>query len=94
MLTLRPRVAKAAPTPAPATAPIAAPPTLVSPTGGASAPLAVTFKWNHVINPQDSGYQLQVTATRDDEINGRAIVNVLLQPTFSIDFVAVTLVLQ
>jgi hypothetical protein len=41
-------------------APIAAPPTLVSPTGGASAPLAVTFKWNHVINPQDSGYQLQV----------------------------------
>jgi len=41
-------------------APIAAPPTLVSPTGGTSAPLAVTFTWNHVINPQDSGYQLQV----------------------------------
>ena len=41
-------------------APIAAPPTLVSPTGGASASLAVTFKWNHVINPQDSGYQIQV----------------------------------
>ena len=39
-------------------------------------------------------YQLAVTATRDDEINGRAIVNAVLKPTFSIDFVAVTLVLQ
>ena len=37
---------------------------------------------------------LEVTATRRDEIEGRAVVNVLLQPTFSIDFVAVTLVLQ
>ena len=40
------------------------------------------------------GYTLEVTATRDDEINGRAIVNVILQPTFSIDFIAVTLVLE
>ena len=40
------------------------------------------------------GYTLDVTATRQDEIAGRAIVNVVLQPTFSIDFVAVTLVLQ
>ncbi len=40
------------------------------------------------------GYQLEVTATRADEIAGRAMVNVFLQPTFSIDFVAVTLVLQ
>jgi len=39
-------------------------------------------------------YTLQVTATRQDEINGRAIVNALIRPTFSIDFVAVTLVLQ
>jgi hypothetical protein len=39
-------------------------------------------------------YNLEVTATRDDEINGRAIVNAILKPTFSIDFVAVTLVLQ
>jgi hypothetical protein len=39
------------------------------------------------------GYTLEVTATRDDEINGRAIVNAVLQPTFSIDFIAVTLVL-
>src|SRR5262249_3725497 len=39
---------------------IAAPPTLVSPTGGVSDPLAVTFTWNHVVNPQSSAYQLQV----------------------------------
>lgn len=41
-----------------------------------------------------TGYSLQVTATRADEIAGRAIVNAVLQPTFSIDFVAVTLVLE
>lgn len=41
-----------------------------------------------------TGYELSVTATRQDEIAGRAVVNVVLQPTFSIDFVAVTLVLQ
>ena len=40
------------------------------------------------------GYSVQVSATRQDEINGRAIVNAVIQPTFSIDFVAVTLVLQ
>lgn len=39
-------------------------------------------------------YSVQVTATRQDEINGRAIVNAVIQPTFSIDFVAVTMVLQ
>jgi hypothetical protein len=39
-------------------------------------------------------YSLEVTATRQDEIAGRAIVNAILQPTFSIDYVAVTLVLQ
>ncbi len=39
-------------------------------------------------------YRLEVTASRQDEIAGRAIVNALLQPTFSIDFVAVTLTLQ
>lgn len=41
-----------------------------------------------------TSYRLEVTATRTDEINGRAIVNVILQPTFSIDFIAVTMVLQ
>ena len=40
------------------------------------------------------GYTLQVTATRTDEINGRAIVNAIIQPTFSIDYIAVTLVLE
>jgi hypothetical protein len=39
-------------------------------------------------------YSVEVTATRQDEIAGRAIVNAVIQPTFSIDFVAVTLVLQ
>ncbi len=39
-------------------------------------------------------YSLDVSATRQDEINGRAIVNAILAPTFSIDFIAVTLVLQ
>ena len=41
-----------------------------------------------------TAYELEVSATRQDEINGRAVVNVVLQPTFSIDFIAVTLVLQ
>jgi hypothetical protein len=41
-------------------APIAAAPTLVSPTGGASATLPIEFRWNHVVNPQSSGYQLQI----------------------------------
>lgn len=40
------------------------------------------------------GYELEVTATRQDEIAGRAMVNVVLEPTFSIDFIAVTMVLQ
>ena len=39
-------------------------------------------------------FNCAVTATRDDEIQGKAIVNAMLQPTFSIDYVAVTLVLQ
>lgn len=39
-------------------------------------------------------YELSVTATRQDEIAGRAMVNVLMQPTFSITFVPVTLTLS
>jgi Phage tail sheath C-terminal domain len=39
-------------------------------------------------------YELSVTASRQDEIKGRAIVNAILRPAFSIDFVAVTLVLE
>lgn len=46
------------------------------------------------VDEQLTDYRLEVTATRRDEIEGRAIVNALLQPTFSIDFIAVTIVLQ
>ena len=46
------------------------------------------------VDEQLTDYRLEVTATRPDEIEGRAIVNVLLQPAFSIDFIAVTIVLQ
>jgi hypothetical protein len=52
------------------------------------------FLTGMLVDEQLTAYQLEVTATRRDEIEGRAIVNALLQPTFSIDFVAVTLVLQ
>ncbi len=41
-----------------------------------------------------TAYQLEVVATRQDEIAGRANVNVVLQPTFSIDYIRVTLSLQ
>lgn len=47
-----------------------------------------------LVDEQLTAYKLEVTASRRDEIEGRAIVNVLLQPTFSIDFIAVTIVLQ
>lgn len=40
------------------------------------------------------GYTLNVTASRADEIAGRAMVTVVMQPTFSIDFIVVTLVLE
>ena len=52
------------------------------------------FLTSMLVDEQITNYNLEVTATRRDEIEGRAIVNVLLQPTFSIDFVAVTLVLE
>jgi hypothetical protein len=39
-------------------------------------------------------YSVEVTATRQDEIAGRAMVNVIMQPTFSIEFIKVTLALQ
>jgi hypothetical protein len=52
------------------------------------------FLTTMVLDEQLITYTLAVTATRQDEIAGRAIVNAVLQPTFSIDFVAVTLVLE
>ena len=39
-------------------------------------------------------YALEVTASRDDEVAGQAIVNALLRPTFSIDFILITLNLE
>ena len=47
-----------------------------------------------VIDEALTGYQLEVTATRADEIAGRCVVNVSLQPTFSIDYIRVTLALS
>ncbi len=38
-------------------------------------------------------YTLAVTATRDDEIQGRCIVDLTLKPTFSIDYIRVTIYL-
>jgi hypothetical protein len=40
-----------------------------------------------------TAYTLDVTATRENEIAGQAIVNMTIQPTFSIDFVMVTMTL-
>lgn len=52
------------------------------------------FLTTMVIDEQLIDYTLEVTATRQDEIAGRAIVNAVLRPTFSIDFILVTLVLE
>lgn len=41
-----------------------------------------------------TAYDLSVSATRDDEIKGIAKVDMTLQPTFSIDFIKVTMILQ
>ena len=38
-------------------------------------------------------YELEVSATRDEEIKGIARVNIVLRPTFSIDFIKVTMFL-
>lgn len=40
------------------------------------------------------GYQLDVTATRSQEINGIAAVTMTLKPTFSIDYIRVTMNLE
>ncbi|HXO21717.1 MAG TPA: phage tail sheath C-terminal domain-containing protein [Thermoanaerobaculia bacterium] len=47
-----------------------------------------------VLDEMLTGYQLDVTATRAQEINGQAIVTMVLQPTFSIDFVKVIMNLE
>ncbi len=40
--------------------PIAAPPSIISPTGNGTLTLPITFKWTDVVNPQPSGYELQI----------------------------------
>ena len=39
-------------------------------------------------------YELDVHASRDDEIRGRALVDLVIRPTFSIDFIKVTMFLE
>ena len=48
---------------------------------------------DEMLAPKD-GYRLAVTATRDDEIRGIARVEIFLRPTFSIDFIVVTMFLE
>jgi hypothetical protein len=53
-----------------------------------------SFLTTMVVDEALTGYQLEVTATRADEIAGRCVVNVSMQPTFSIDYIRVTLALS
>lgn len=48
---------------------------------------------DEMLAPKD-GYRLTVSATRDDEIRGIARVEIFLRPTFSIDFIVVTMFLE
>lgn len=52
------------------------------------------FLTTMVVDEALTGYQLEVKASRADEIAGRCIVNVAMQPTFSIDYIRVTLALS
>lgn len=47
-----------------------------------------------VLNEELVSYDLEVTATRDDERRGIARVSIVLRPTFSIDFIKVTMFLE
>lgn len=47
-----------------------------------------------VVDEALTGYTLEVKASRADEIAGRCVVNVAMQPTFSIDYIRVTLALS
>ena len=53
-----------------------------------------SFLTTMVVDEALTGYELDVTATRADEIAGRCVVNVSMQPTFSIDYIRVTLSLS
>jgi Phage tail sheath C-terminal domain/Phage tail sheath protein subtilisin-like domain len=53
-----------------------------------------SFLAEMVLDEMLVSYELTVTATRDDERKGIARVNLVLRPTFSIDFIKVTMVLD
>ncbi|MCS7220693.1 MAG: phage tail sheath subtilisin-like domain-containing protein [Anaerolineae bacterium] len=52
------------------------------------------FLTTMVLDEMLVSYELSVTATRADEIAGRCLVTVFLRPTFSIDFIKVTMFLE
>jgi hypothetical protein len=52
------------------------------------------FLTTMVIDEMLTEYSLEVKATRQDEIAGRCVVNVAMKPTFSIDYIRVTLALS
>ena len=51
------------------------------------------FLTTMLIDEALTDYTVNVSATRADEIAGRCVVNISLQPTFSIDYIRVTLTL-
>ena len=52
------------------------------------------FLTTMVVDEMLTEYSLEVKATRQDEIAGRCVVNVAMKPTFSIDYIRVTLALS
>ncbi len=52
------------------------------------------FLSNMVVNESLIAYELEVAASRQDQIEGRCFVNVAMQPVFSIDYIQVTLALS
>ncbi len=53
-----------------------------------------SFLAEMVLDEELVSYELEVTATRDDERRGIARVTIVLRPTFSIDFIKVTMFLE
>lgn len=53
-----------------------------------------SFLAEMVLDEELVSYELEVSATRDDEIRGIARVTIVLRPTFSIDFIKVTMFLE
>ncbi|MBO9409354.1 phage tail sheath subtilisin-like domain-containing protein [Shimia sp. R9_1] len=53
-----------------------------------------SFLAEMVLDEELVSYELDVSATRDDEIRGIARVTIVLRPTFSIDFIKVTMFLE